>query len=31
MVMSGEKAGGSTAMDAMGLKMITDLADKLSK
>ena len=30
-VMSGDKSGGNVAMDAMGLKMILDTADKLSK
>ena len=30
-VMSGGTSGGSTAMDAMGLKMLTDLANKMAE
>lgn len=30
-IMTGNQAGGSTAMDAMGLKMMTDLVEKMSK
>ena len=30
-VVAGGSGGGNTAMDAMGLKMMTDLVDRMSK